>query len=229
MSGKNTNGACLTHGTYLDGLKSILKSGKILPACSKNIGYANFLEGDIDDPISCGNYTTDEILTYLSKNENVHEINTSKDEPTPANLAYMSVIFDPKNINEMYYNYMFTFQILIDPEVLRRMSKKHIHMSLGWHYGKITKDTILYNKYLSPLENLSILEKMFKNEKGERKQINGDIEIVAREFNIKNYILGVIINTRYVNENTINEINELKKKYPNLVWFSSFKEFMEFF
>jgi hypothetical protein len=224
-----TSRACLTHGTYLDGLKSILKSGKILPACSKNIGYANFLEGDIDDALSCGNYTTDEILRYLSENDKVYEINTSIDKPTPANLAYMSVIFDPKNINEIYYTDFFPFQILIDPEALRKNSKKHIHMTLGWSYGQITKNTILYNKYLSPLENLSILEKMFKNEEGERKQINGDIEIVSREFNIKDYILGVIINERYVNENTIKEINELKKKYKKLVWFSSVKEFMEFF
>ncbi len=217
----------LIHGVgNFDNFKTILKNEEIIPLCSNEKGIGNWLEkGE-----TCGEYNVEDILEELKK------FQKKKSYYKADHFSYMNCIFDPQKISTEWK--FSPYYLIIDPEMLEKNKNKHIHMTLGWNYGKINNNTIIYNKYISPLDNLDTLYRLYKSKNKSKnnsynKQYDNDIEIVSKSFDLKDCIIGIIYNKTFLKQlhekDELLEIEELKKEYPDKLWFSSMKEFKEFF
>ncbi len=209
-----------------DNFKNILKNEEIIPLCSNEKGIGNWLEKDE----TCGEYNVENILEELKKFSTELSFNEAD------HFSYVNCIFDPKKISTEWK--LSPYYLIIDPEMLEKNRNKHIHMTLIWNYGKINNNTIIYNKYISPLDNLDTLYRFYKSKNKVSKynpdrQYPNDIEIVSKSFDLKDCIIGVIYNKTTLKKlnrkDELIKIEKIKEEYPDKLWFSSMKEFKDFF
>jgi hypothetical protein len=217
----------LIHSTNnFDSLNEILSSGKISPFCQL------YKENKIKNQ----NFTEYDYKLLCSKSIDYDKLYNEKKDNINVYLSFMNIILDINKINSSW-DYQYRINVIIDIEALEKNKNNHIHITYGWNYGNIGKSSILYNKYENVEENidiLKILNNFYKKGDKDKTQNPTDWEIVSKEFDISEYIIGFIFSKKYYGkkdeyiQREILKMKEFKEKYPQYLYFNSFTEFKKF-